>query len=73
MSAPDLTPNLNSGAQSPRSAAVDGTSAEQQPLGDVIETDRYLKSNAATSGTTRRGLVITKLRPPGSVGQPTCP
>jgi len=64
---PDLTPNIQSNAQSPQSVTVDGTTVSSNPLADQIEADKYLKSNDAVVGTTRRGLIITKLRPPGSI------
>jgi hypothetical protein len=67
MSAPDLTPNIQSNAQGPQAATVDGTSVTSNPIPDQIEADKYLKANDAVAGSTRRGLVITKLRPPGAI------
>lgn len=40
---------------------------ESHSLKDLIEADKYVDSQAAVAGTKRRGLIITKLRPPGSI------
>ena len=45
---------------------VDGNSATQHDLAQQIEADRYLASRAA-SRSTKRGLVLTQLKPPGTV------
>lgn len=40
---------------------------ESHSLKELIEADRYVDGQAAVSGTKRRGLVLTKLRPPGAI------
>ena len=65
--ADDLSTTINTAAQGPAQASVDGRSAQQQPLPDLIEADRYLKSSGAVANTKRRGLIITPMRPPGAV------
>ena len=50
----------------PRRVKGDAGEVEQQPIPDLIAADRYAAAKAAMS-TRRRGLRITKLRPPGTV------
>lgn len=40
---------------------------ENRDLSELIEADQYLANQSANTSANRRGLVITKLRPPGSV------
>lgn len=65
--ADDLSTTINTAAQGPAQASVDGRSTQQQPLLDLIEADRYLKSTGAVANSKRRGLIITPMRPPGAV------
>ncbi|MSR56787.1 MAG: hypothetical protein EXS05_03840 [Planctomycetaceae bacterium] len=63
----DLSTSIDTAAQGPAQVSVDGRSAQQQPLPDLIEADRYLKTVGAVANTKRRGLIITPMRPPGAV------
>ena len=40
--------------------------SEKRPIKELIEADQYVSSQNANTSANRRGLVITKLRPPGS-------
>jgi hypothetical protein len=54
MATPDLTPNIQTNAISPRSAEVDGLRAEQQSISEQIKADVYLKAAARTRGLPMR-------------------
>lgn len=55
MPAPDLTPDIETAAAEPASAASDGQSASARPLGELVEADRYLKGATALAGANRKG------------------
>ena len=60
----ELQQQIEENAKQPRRASADGVEAEQHPLRDQIEADRYLESkNAMRRG---RGFRISKLVPPGA-------
>jgi hypothetical protein len=63
---PDLSDDIETNAANPKRVTVAGETAEQQPLPDQIEADKYLKRNTAAA---RTGLPIRlgKIRPPGAV------
>lgn len=69
---PDLTDTIETQAEKPANVTVDGQSATQRNLSELIEADKYLKANAATaesgnsSGNGYRGLRFFKFRPPGA-------
>lgn len=56
---------IRENAQGPAAASGDAGSMTQHKLRDQIEADRYLASKAATRNR-KRGLMITKLSPPGT-------
>ena len=68
----DLTDDIEAQAAKPSNVTVDGQSATQRSLAELIEADKYLKANAATaesgnsSGNGYRGLNFFKFRPPGA-------
>lgn len=62
---PDLSETIEAVAADPLKAASDGQSAEQHPLPDLIEADRYLAAKAAAAAKGS-GLRFTKLVPPGA-------
>lgn len=62
----DLSPEIEQSAKDPKRVTVDGNSAENQPLSEQIEADRYLEAKKAVKRKDR-GLQITKLKPPGSI------
>lgn len=51
----DLTDTIEDAAQTPESASQDGLSATARPLPDLIETDKYLKGQAALTGNNSNG------------------
>ena len=61
----DLTTEIETNAQGPKQVTVDGIVMQEHSLPDQIEADRYLASKAA-SRAPRRGLVMTKMSPPGT-------
>ena len=61
----DMTPQIQSTAANPSQAAQDGLSASAQPLNDLIEADRYLKS-AAVNGTPPFGVRFAAIVSPGA-------
>jgi hypothetical protein len=60
----ERTAAIESNLGNPKSAEVDGTSAEQHPLPDQIEADRYLAAKEAMANASR-GLRFTKVKHPG--------
>ncbi|MFI4874633.1 MAG: hypothetical protein ACIALR_04820 [Blastopirellula sp. JB062] len=66
MAEEDLSDTIKQAAADPQRVTVDGISADARSIKDLIEADRYLASKKAAKGR-RRGLVISKLRPPGTV------
>ncbi len=63
--AKELTDRIKDAAQEPSEVTGDSGSMKQQPLPHVIESDRYLRSAAATR-RRNRGLNISKFSPPGA-------
>lgn len=45
----DLSEQIAGDAATPKQVTVDGTSATQRPLQELIDADRYLKSQQAVS------------------------
>jgi len=62
----DLTDVISDAAQSPQSASGEAGSVTARSISEMIEADKYVKSQTASSAR-RRGLIINKLRPPGSI------
>lgn len=58
-------PPINDNASGPKRIVVDGMTAEQHPLPDQIEADRYLCAKEAVK-KKRRGIRMTKLTAPGT-------
>ena len=63
--ADDLDQTIRDNADGPAKAAGDSGSMEQHKLSEQIAADRYLASKQAAK-STRLGLRITKIVPPGS-------
>ena len=61
----DLSEQIKETAESPARMGVDGRSADQQPIPDLIEADRYLKSKKAVQ-KGNRGLRMSKISFPGA-------
>lgn len=64
----DLSGTISTGATNPAQAAQDGLSAQQQPLPDVIASDKYLAAKAAGQAPPW-GIVIGKITSPGAQGR----
>ena len=43
-----------------------GMESEKRPIRELIDADQHVSGQNANTSENRRGLVITKLRPPGS-------
>lgn len=59
----DLIPAIITNVGGPQSVTVDGDSVRQNPTGDLIKVDQYVKSAAANRGLPFRRV---KLRPGGN-------
>jgi len=59
----ELSDKIERSAGGPRRVSVDGVSVEGQPIGEMIEADRYAKAQSATS-RNHFGLRFAKLEPP---------
>ena len=62
----ELSDAIEENAAQPKKMTVDGTSAEQHPLKDQIEADRYLQSQSAASGK-KRGITLARIRHQGTI------
>lgn len=62
----DLTSDIATQAVEPASAAADGQSASARPIADVITAQQFLDAKAAVK-KRRRGVLFTKLVPPGAL------
>lgn len=60
----DLTEEIESVAEGPRSVTTDAGNVTAQSIPDMIQADRYIKGSAA-AGNANFGLRFTKLVPPG--------
>ena len=63
----DLSETIADSAQNPRSATVDGVTAEQQPLPDQVKADQYLAGKEAVHKTPTASFVRVRMAPPGAV------
>ncbi len=61
----DLSETIREQAAEPAAMAGDTGSVKQRSVAELIEADRYLASKAAAR-SPRRGLILTRLRPPGA-------
>ena len=61
----DLSTQIEADAATPLKVTTDGVTVEARGISEQIEADAYLASKAATRGK-KRGLVMTKLVPPGT-------
>ncbi|MDX1961601.1 MAG: hypothetical protein SFX18_00520 [Pirellulales bacterium] len=62
----DLADEIEAVASGPKSVQNAGTKVDAHDLSDLIEADKYLKSQDATANPTHRGLRFNKLVPPGA-------
>jgi hypothetical protein len=63
---PDLSDQIETAAQQPKSATTDAGTVSQHPLADIIAADEYLKANAAAE-SPKRGFSLARFKPPGTV------
>jgi len=63
--ADELDQTIQDVAANPKRVTVDGNTAEQRSVREVIEADRYLASKQA-SRSTGLGLKLVKLSPGGT-------
>ena len=61
----DLTEKIQETAEGPARMSVDGRSADQQRIPDLIDADRYLESKKAVK-KGNRGLRMSKIGFPGA-------
>ena len=61
----DLSTKIEADAATPKKVTTDGVTVEARDISEQIEADAYLANKAATRGR-KRGLVMTKLSPPGA-------
>jgi len=63
----NLEQKIRDAAAGPARASNETGAVEQQPLGELIDADRYLASKEAAANP-RKALRFTKLVPPGAAG-----
>lgn len=63
--ADELTSQIETNAKAPKSAMVDGRSATQHDLKDLIEAQKFLDTQAVMKKPAK--LVFNRIVPPGSV------
>lgn len=64
----EVTDRISEVVNEPAKASGDLGSVENQPIPDLIDADKYLKNNAATTGSKAPRLTINRLVPPGASG-----
>ena len=62
----DLSDQITTDAAKAKRLKAGDNEKENRPLSELIAADKYLSSQSAASGS-RRGLILNKLRPPGSI------
>lgn len=64
----DLTDSIVEAATKPKKAEGDAGSIEARPISEMIEADKYAKSQAAAAANRPLGGIrFTKVIPPGTV------
>lgn len=66
----DLSSNIETAATQPKSATVDGVSAQSRDIDELIKADRYLARKTANANASF-GLRFAKLVPGSAAGTPT--
>ena len=61
----DLAPTISTEATLPASSASDGQSATGRSIAEIIAADQYTGNKVAIA-QRRRGMVFTKIIPPGA-------
>lgn len=62
----DITNKIETDALTAKRLKSGQMESEKRPIKELIEADQYISSQNANTSTNRRGLMITKFRPPGS-------
>jgi len=65
--ADDLKDTIKQNAEGPKQASADGVSAQQHPLKDQIDADKYLAGKDAASKNPAKAFTRVKIVPPGTV------
>lgn len=61
-----LKDDITTAASNAKRLKLKDKEREAHSLKDMIAADQYVSNQDAIAGTKRRGLIITKLRPPGT-------
>ena len=67
MAQSELESTIETAAEKPVSASVDGVTVTQRPIGDLIAADRYLSAKRAARKRSR-GIRFSQIVPPGADG-----
>lgn len=67
MAESELEAAIETAAEKPVSASVDGVTITQRPIADLIAADRYLSAKRAARKRSR-GIRLTQIVPPGANG-----
>ena len=62
----DLSNQIETAAGKAKRLKSGNNEREAHSLKEMIEADRHLQNGSANTESNRRGLIITKFRPPGS-------
>ena len=62
----DLKDAIKQNAEGPKQASADGVTAQQHPLKDQIEADKYLAGKEAVSRSPAKAFTRVKIVPPGT-------
>lgn len=62
----DIKTQIETDAKTAKRLKSGQMESEKRSISEMIEADQYLDSKNANTASNRRGLIITKLRPPGS-------
>lgn len=61
-----LSDDIKTAATTAKRLKTRDEEVEKRSIAEMIAADKYASEAAAVAGTKRRGLIITKMRPPGS-------
>ena len=64
----DNADSINTNAQNPKRVSADGITADQFPIKDQVEADRYAASKSAMRRSRSLGLRFVRFSSPGSQG-----
>jgi hypothetical protein len=64
--AEDLSITIQAAASEPLKVSVDGNTVEQRSIEELIRADQYAKASDASRAGPSRGILYTRLVPPGA-------